>query len=75
MPPLFCCRGTHGCSPPSPTVHTQPATPAPHVLLRGHKEEGLGGVEQHPHHAAAVLPERVLARAAAQLVHQHSLMR
>ena len=46
----------------------------PHVLVRGHEEEGLGGVEQHAHHAPPVLAERVLARAPAQLVHQHMVL-
>ncbi len=33
-----------------------------HMVLRGHEEEGLGGVERRAHHTAAVLAERVLRR-------------
>lgn len=44
-----------------------------HVVLRGHKEEGLARVERRAHHAAAVLAERVLRCLLGQLVHQHRL--
>jgi hypothetical protein len=45
------------------------------MVLCGHKEEGLGGVEGHAGDPAAVLAEGVLRRAAGQLVHQHRLHR
>lgn len=44
-----------------------------HSVLCGHQEEGLGGVEGHTHHTAAVLAERVLRGKPRQLVHQHRL--
>ena len=59
--------------PRSQPLATRLAQAGTHVLLGGHKEEGLGGVEEHPHHAAPVLAEWVLRRSLAQLVHQHSL--
>ena len=42
-------------------------------VLGGHKEEGLGWVEQHARHPAAIPAEGVLRGSLAQLVHQHSL--
>mmetsp|Transcript_28549 Transcript_28549/g.72641 ORF Transcript_28549/g.72641 Transcript_28549/m.72641 type:complete len:248 (-) Transcript_28549:1756-2499(-) len=44
-----------------------------HVVARRHEEEGLGGVEQHARDTPLVLPERRLAHALGQLVHQHRL--
>ena len=39
------------------------------MVLGGHKEEGLEGVEQHPDHLPPVLPEGVLRSVLGQLVH------
>ena len=44
-----------------------------HAVLGGHEKEGLGGVEGCPDHLPLVLPEGVLSRPLAQLVHQHCL--
>ena len=44
-----------------------------HMVLGGHKEEGLSRVERHSHHAAPVLSEGVLRCLLGQLVHQHCL--
>jgi len=44
-----------------------------HGILRGHKEEGFGGVERHAHDPPTVLAEGVLRDKAGQLVHQHRL--
>ena len=43
------------------------------MVLCGHKQEGLQGVEQHPYHTAPVLPEGVLCGVLRELVYQHCL--
>lgn len=43
------------------------------MILGGHKQEGLEGVEKHSHNAPSVLPEGVLSGVLGQLMHQHSL--
>ena len=43
------------------------------MVLCGHKQEGLQGVEEHPHNTPPVLPEGVLGGVLGQLMHQHCL--
>ena len=62
-------KGLHA----TPLAHLLGQVVDAHMVLGGHKKEGLRRVEGHAHHAATVLAEWVLSGTTAQLVHQHCL--